>query len=121
MTHNPTTQTGAPRLFLTARSFGELRRASVCGGWAIGEPYTVGMGMGMGMGMGTGTVIVFSLSVGTSIMAPRFLGPAVFGTFTLLTRSSNTPPKLCRFNRAAFTIVRLITAHDLRIFSCRSK
>ena len=83
----PTAQKGAPRFLLTVRSFWRARKASVCGGWAIGEPIVVG---------------IIGLNVGTTMSAPRFLGPAVFRTFTRLSSLSvsNTPPKNC----AAFII-----------------
>ncbi|MFZ3327393.1 MAG: hypothetical protein WA231_16605, partial [Methylocella sp.] len=41
--------------------------------------------LGHPSGYTVGVTIVTALSVATSIMAPRFLGPAAFGTFTLLT------------------------------------
>jgi hypothetical protein len=81
----PTAQKGAPRFLLTVRSFWRARKASVCGGWAIGEPIVVG---------------IIGLNVGTSMSAPRFLGPAVFRTFTLLTSLFQYATKNC----AAFII-----------------
>jgi hypothetical protein len=70
LTHNPLPQTAAPHLLVVAA---RLRHAPALR-W-LGHPstYTVGV------------LIVSGLSVGTSIIAPRFLGPAAFGTFTLLT------------------------------------
>ena len=66
-------QSGAPRGFLAARFFGELRHASSLR-W-LGDRRTYAFGV----------LVVTGLSVATSMLAPRFLGPAAFGTFTLLT------------------------------------
>ena len=73
MTHNPFPQTAAPRLPVAARSVRGLRHAPALRWLRHPSAYAVGV------------LIVSGLSVGTSIFAPWFLGPAAFGTFTLLT------------------------------------
>jgi beta-glucanase (GH16 family)/O-antigen/teichoic acid export membrane protein len=74
LTNNQLPQTAAPRLLVVAaRSVRGLRHAPTLR-W-LGHPSAYAVGI----------LIVSGLSVGTTIMAPRFLGPAAFGTFTLLT------------------------------------
>ncbi len=73
MTHNPISQTGALRLLIGTRSIGGLRHLPALR-W-----------LGHRSGYAAGVLIVTGLSVGTSVIAPWFLGPAAFGTFTLLT------------------------------------
>jgi hypothetical protein len=75
LTNNQSPQTAAPRLLVVAapRSVRGLRHAPTLR-W-LGHPSAYAVGI----------LIVSGLSVGTSIMAPRFLGPAAFGTFSLLT------------------------------------
>jgi O-antigen/teichoic acid export membrane protein len=72
MTGNPTPPVVAPRPLLSAR-LRDLRYAP--GLRWLGRPGAYPMGV----------LIVTFLSVGTSLLAPRLLGPVAFGTFTLLT------------------------------------
>jgi O-antigen/teichoic acid export membrane protein len=73
VTHGLFPQSAAPRVFLATRSFEELRHGSSLRWLGDRRTYAVGV------------LIVTGLSVATSMLAPRFLGPAAFGTFTLLT------------------------------------
>jgi O-antigen/teichoic acid export membrane protein len=72
LTNNRIPQTAAPSLLVAVPSVRALRHASALRWLSHPSAYAVGI------------LLLSGLSAGTSIVAPRFLGPAAFGTFTLL-------------------------------------
>jgi hypothetical protein len=73
LTNDRIPQTAAPSLLVVVPSVRGLRHAPALRWW-LSHPSAYAVGI----------LLLSGLSAGTSTVAPRFLGPAAFGTFTLL-------------------------------------